>query len=182
MTEITYQLREEDIIAFVEHHWANSPTVRRSKWISWLSFLIVWLGVGYFFWFLEKDTGLIITLVITGIISAFFMPSVYRDRRRKITLKMYREGKNLALFKPISLQIDEIGLGAEAASGSSNVHWEYIERLDASADYLFLYTNAVNAIIVPKTGVVAGDFDSFAVAAQKYWHDAKSAAKVNDPQ
>jgi hypothetical protein len=97
MTEITYQLREEDIIAFVEHHWANSPTARRSKWIS-------------------------------------------------------------------------------------TIRWAYIERLDPTANHLFLYTSAVNGIIVPKVGVTAGDFDSFADAARKYWQDATAAAKANDPQ
>jgi hypothetical protein len=40
--------------------------------------------------------------------------------------------------------------------------------------------SASNAVIVPKAGVIAGDFDAFADAATQLWRDAVSAANPHD--
>jgi len=179
--EITYQLDEQDLLALSEHHRSISPTIRRARRLVLASCAATWLACTGFIWFATRDMAFAIALVIVGVLATPFVPAALRSSQRKATLKLYREGKNLTLFQPITLRIDHDGLTVDAASGNSTVRWEYIERVDSTDDHLFIYTCAVSAIVVPKAGVTAGDFDPFAAATQKFWRAAVAAGGVNDP-
>jgi hypothetical protein len=128
------------------------------------------------FWDATKNVGLGITIAVGGIIGGLLYPLVLKDQTRKALLRLYREGKNLALAKPITLRADPEELFVDAASGSSTIRWKYIERADQTTDHLFLFTSAMNAVVVPKAGVTAGDFDAFADAASKFLRNASSTA------
>jgi YcxB-like protein len=52
--------------------------------------------------------------------------------------------------QPITLRADPEELFVDAASGSSTIRWKYIERADQTTDHLFLFTSAMNAVVVPK--------------------------------
>jgi hypothetical protein len=102
------------------------------------------------FWDATKNVGLGITIAVGGIIGGLLYPLVLKDQTRKALLRLYREGKNLALAKPITLRADPEELFVDAASGSSTIRWKYIERADQTTDHLFLFTSAMNAVVVPK--------------------------------
>jgi hypothetical protein len=178
--EITYRLTEEDVAAFAERHAATSPTMRRARRRNLVIAAIAFAVLGACFWDATKDAGLGITIAVTGLIFVLLYPLVLKDQIRKATLRLYREGKNLALAKPITLRADPEELFVDAASGSSTIRWEYIERADQTTDHLFLFTSAMNAVVVPKAGVIAGDFDAFADAATKFCRDAASTANQDD--
>jgi hypothetical protein len=178
--EITYRFTEDDVVAFAERYAATSPSVRRARWRNVAISVIGSAALGACFWDATKNVGLGITIAVGGIIGGLLYPRVLKDQTRKALLRLYREGKNLALAKPITLRADPEELFVDAASGSSTIRWEYVERADQTTDHLFLFTSAMNAVVVPKAGVIAGDFDAFADAATKFCRDAASIANQDD--
>jgi YcxB-like protein len=179
--EITYRLAEDDVVAFAERYAATSPTVRRARWRNVVISVIASAALGACFWDATKDAGLGITIAVTGLIGGLLYPLVLKDQTRKATIRLYREGKNLAHAKPITLRAVPEALFSESAGGSSTILWECLERIDQTADHLFLYTSSLNAVIVPKAGVIAGDFESFADAVTRLRRDAGPAANPDDP-
>ncbi len=177
--EITYQLRPDDLLALTDDFVSRSPTVRRAfrrpvlllcTYLVLASILLGWL---------THSIELVLTILVFGGILAAFIPARMKRSQRRMTVSMYREGKNRALFLPMTLTIDRDNLSWRAASGAGHVKLEYVERVHQTGTHLLIYVNVRNAYIVPRDGVKAGDFDAFAQEVERRWRNAMDC--VDEP-
>ena len=170
--EITYQLRNEDLLALMDEFTSQSPTarriVRRTFALGCLSCSLVCLLI----WRMTGQPAIALGVFAVGIVLVAFIPLRIKRNQRRVTAAIYREGKNRALFLPMTLTVDRGGLAWRSAAGSGNLKFEYIERVRQTATHLLIYLTVRNAYIVPRDGITSGDFDSFAWEVEKRWRSA----------
>jgi hypothetical protein len=170
--EITYQLRKEDLLALNDDFASQSATFRRVVLRTSLTAMLTMIFVSFALWLLTGAVAPSLAVLVFGVLLAAFIPARIKRNQRKTAAALYREGKNRALFLPITLSVDCDSLSWESKAGSSNMKFEYVERVRQTPTHLFIYLSARNAQIVPREGIISGDFDSFAWEVQRRWKNA----------
>jgi hypothetical protein len=170
--EITYQLRKEDLLALTDDLTKRSPTarriVRRTVATSLLASALMCWGI----WVLTRLTAAVLMIFVVTTLLTALIPFRIKRNQRRTTASLYGEGRNRALFLPKTMSIDRDFLCWSAESGSGNVKFEYLERVSRSDTYLLIYLNVRFAYVVPRDGVVSGDFDAFASEVERRWKKA----------
>jgi hypothetical protein len=172
VVEITYQLRESDLLALSDDFASRSPTARRLVRRASLAVCLATGLLAFALWFFSGEAVGAAVVLLVGIIAAAFIPARFKKNQKSTTAAIYREGKNRALFLPMTLGIDRDTLTWSAASGAGYVRFEYVERVRQTASHLFIYLSVRNAYIVPRDGVISGDLESFAWEVDKRWRAA----------
>jgi hypothetical protein len=170
--EITYRLSENDLPALADDLTSRSPTARRLlRRGSFVAFFTMAL-TALLCWLLTGEPVIAGGVILIGVILAALMPARLKKNQRRVTAAVYREGRNRALFLPTTLGIDRDSLTWHSDAGSGNLKYEYLERVRHTETHLFIYTTIRNAYIVPRDGVISGDFDSFAWEIERRWRNA----------
>jgi len=173
--EIVFKLSEQDFLAFSDHHNAKSPTYRKANRRAVLSFVVMWAFGSYFVWRIIGDPVFTAAYLAIGVIAFFFVPSAVKGSRRKSATAAYREGKNRALFQEQTLRIERDVFAHESVASEGRLKWEYVEAVDVTDDFTFIYVSALAAHIIPKHGVIRGDYDAFVQEAHKRWQESTRA-------
>ena len=155
MQEFSYELKEQQYVAFNLYHSKHSQTVKRSLAIQRFVVPIVYLMMPFvmgpiFDW---SIWGLMIPFVMFAILWIVFFPPYFYWNIKRISRKMIREGKNEGLLGVHKLLIDSQGIREVTKNGEAQVHWSGIEKYGEDADNLYLYNSAMSALIVPKQAV-----------------------------
>jgi hypothetical protein len=110
-------------------------------------------------------------VAIPGLVGAlgFFLVTLYSfgpGTARRVR-RMYGEGKNRGLLGERQIELTDEGLIVRSEVGESKINWEGIEKISHSNDHTFVYTSALTAIIIPRKGIVAEDYERFVRALQE---------------
>jgi hypothetical protein len=173
--EITYQLRESDISAVTEDVASRSPTMRRQLRRTLVAFLFSFCALSFLFWIVTDDIALASMMLFLAVLAVLLMPAMTKRVRRRLVTAMVREGKNRALYLPTTLRIDRDSLTWTSESGSGHVKFAYLERVQQTPTHLLIYLSSRNAYVVPRDGVISGDFDGFAWDVERRWKSAMDA-------
>jgi hypothetical protein len=172
--ELVYKLTPNDLVALSDHRHGTSKTLRRTTLrASILSPLVFAVG-GALFWLMTGDLVLPTAFLVAGVLLFLLLPRRLRQQRRRIIEKVYGEGKNLSLFEPQTLRIEHDALASENIASTSRTKWEYIERIDVTEDRTFVYLNVLVAHVIPRHGVLRGDYEFFVDEIQRRWRQATS--------
>jgi hypothetical protein len=68
---------------------------------------------------------------------------------KKRILRMIDEGSNDSLFGPRTMTLSESGVEEISDMGESRSSWRSVEKIDETADHIYIYISAVNAYLVP---------------------------------
>ena len=177
--EITYQLRPEDLLVLSDDFVSRSRTARRAFRQPLLALCAYLVLASLLLWWLTRSIELAVMILVFGGAVAAFIPTRMKRKQRWMMGAIYREGKNRALFLPMTLTIDRESLSWRARSGAGHVRLEYLERVHQTGTHLLIYLNVRNAYIVPRDGVKAGDFDAFAQEVERRWRNAMDC--VDEP-
>ena len=79
-----------------------------------------------------------------------YFPWAYRRRFRKIVSGMVSEGKNRELFNRRRVTTSIEGISEISDLAQRSFSWPAIDKVACNDDYVFVYTSALNAIIVPR--------------------------------
>jgi hypothetical protein len=169
--EISYQLREEDLLALSDDFTSHSTTARRALRRGSLLACFYMVLVAIALWMLTGLIEILVGVITIGVVLAAFIPTRVKQNQRRAMAAIYREGRNRALFLPMTLGVDRDSLSWTSKSGSGFVKFEYIERVRQSPTHLFIYLNVRNAYVIPRDGVISGDFDAFAREVEKCWRN-----------
>jgi hypothetical protein len=172
MTEITYQLSEADLVALAEHNHKRSKTFRKTRRRAVLGAIFFFSLAALVFWLQFKDPVLSITFCAAGMLFALVFPLRLKRNLRRTVNAAYGEGKNRALFVRQTMRVEDDALVLESVAMSNRIKWEYIERVDITDDYMFVYLSALSAHVVPADGIIRGDYDYFVHEVQKRWQAA----------
>ncbi len=89
-------------------------------------------------------------LLFLAIFWVIFMPWSYKRSIKKYVRRMYSEGKNKRLICKHKLSIAPEGIVETTDIGEASIRWSAVEKVESSDKYIFIYTSAVGAIIVPR--------------------------------
>jgi hypothetical protein len=178
-----YELTKADLRAFNLHHHFHSPTARRQYYRAWFIPAFVWLLVCTVIWYLadkERGTPLrtffeLLPLFSGVLLHLAIFPWWYRRKVRKIVDGMVGEGRNRGLFSRHRVTLSQESVADSGEFGQSSTTWRAVEKVAATDEHAYIYTNALAAIIVPRrTFAAQSEFEEFVRAARGYHEKAVS--------
>lgn len=179
-----YELSKDDLRAFNLYHHSHSPTARRQYFRSWFVPAFVWLMVCAGLWYLaDRERGtplrtfLDLSPLFAGIpIYLIYFPWAYRRKLHKIIDGMVSEGRNKLLFSRHTVVLSAGCVTESGEFGQTSTVWRAVERVVRTDNYLFIYLNALAAIIVPRRAFTdVADFETFGNAARGFHANAGAA-------
>jgi hypothetical protein len=175
------EITKDDLSAFNLYHHRHSPTARRQYLLSWFVPAFIGLLVCCGIWYLadsERGTPLrtlrdLLPLFSFVPLYLIYFPWAYRRKLRKIVAGMVSEGQNRGLFSRHRVTISPEGVADASEHGQSSTAWRAVERVAAADEYVYIYTNALAAIIVPRRAFAGpSQFEEFVRTARGYHEKA----------
>ena len=78
-----------------------------------------------------------------------FYPRGVEAMARRSTQKLYAEGRNAGMLGPTTVTIEPEWLSEASSEREVRTRWRSVEKMDLTADYIFLYVTGFSAVIVP---------------------------------
>lgn len=181
--KVQYEINQEDLSAFSLYHYSHSPAARRQYLRSWLVPAFILLLVCTGIWYVvdrERGTPLrtfldLIPLFCSVPLYLIYFPWAYRRNIRNVMARMVTEGQNRGLFCHHEVTISPDGITESNEFVQTTSAWRAVERVAHNSGYIFIYTNAVAAIIIPRRAFAAStEFDEFLRIATDYHRNAVS--------
>jgi hypothetical protein len=169
VTEIDYELTQDDLIAFHMHALKNSPTVKRFARRTRVMYVILILVMAALTTPWSSGVALAGFVVGAGtfILGAWLFTNTLT--RRAIKDQVSREIPEKGQLGRHHMRIDETGVYESTAVGETRVAWAGIDRIDRDEDAIFIYTTPHAAHMIPRRAFATPDAaDSFADLAESY--------------
>ena len=176
---IGYTLREQDLEAFSQHQYYDSPTFIRQHHRFYLTAPVILMVAG-----LLGGLGLgkpvFFALSALGISWLLWSPGSDRRRPREHAVSLYREGENRSLLGPHVLVAEPEGLRTLGPyRDEALVEWSAIERIEAPGNHLYVYVKGTSALIVPEETVSEGSYSQFRAECER--RTAQHRARLEPP-
>lgn len=171
--KLEYKVSLEDIITFNRNHLAASPTMQRNLLIVRLVWALTPLVAVSAIMYFENATPEKMMSVISAIALLFtapvflFYPVYHRWCCARQIRKIYSEGENRGLLGDHEMRIEGDSFFEKTEGSESKVSLASIEKVITADEHAYIYVGAAQAHVIPRNGVVAGDFDQFIEAIKK---------------
>ena len=167
MSEIEYEVREKDLIAFNEHQMQGTESLQKvmRRHQAVIPGVVVIGALVLFFFY--KD---ILTAAFVGAAAVawgFAAPAYLKWIWRKQLRKLYSEEEKVAILGQCSLKIEKDALVEASQNGESRIAWSDILRVEVSKNYAFIFTSIDSALIVPRATVKKGNLHEFVKLADE---------------
>lgn len=161
MTEIEFEVREQDLLAFNEHRLTESPTLQKSvrRHQGMIPGIISLIALAL--WLVYQDTlsavfaGLF--AVAWGLAAPFF---IKKSTLSKIK-QLYTDADRAAALGKRTLRIGPKTLTEVTPSGESSLHWSEVLRVEMVKKYAFVFVDVDAALIIPRATITKGDLHEF---------------------
>ncbi|MEY4195379.1 MAG: hypothetical protein RLZZ226_1747 [Pseudomonadota bacterium] len=167
MTEIEYELREQDLIAFNEFQLKKSDAIQkrmRRHQILLPGFLAI---IAMVVWLYFQDTLAFMYIGLLALFWAVATPLYFRWSTRRQIRKLYSEEEKLNLFGVNRLRIEPRQLVEINRNGESGIGWDEVLRIETNRHYAFLFIGIDSALIIPRATVKTGDLHEFVKEADQ---------------
>ncbi|MBF8984094.1 YcxB family protein [Lutibacter sp. B2] len=149
--KIYYQLTEQDYVDFNLFHMNNSKSLKKSILVQRLIGPLIFIMSCFI---APKITNMPLwywtsIMVVMSMLWFAFYPKQIERRCKKQVLKMLSEGQNRSLLAKGTLLVDEKGIIKSNEYGESNLKWNTINKIEVTNRHIFIYQNAISAIVVP---------------------------------
>lgn len=155
-------------IAWVDHWVATTPmaraAARRSLMVTVLVVMIVTLAGWIVFktWtILAAGGGALVWLVTQH-------GKLFRARVRKDSGAASTELGDLRIGSEQRVEAGPDGLRVASPASDCIMSWRAVQSVDAGPDHAFLGLGQIRAVVIPRAGLIEGDFDAF-VSAARHW-------------
>lgn len=147
MTEISYDVGPDDIVAFNETHMATAPAMRRQLGQVRFMGLAVFMLTAVLFVVLDN---LVTAAAIAGagLLFALIFPLILRPIARGMIRSML--GSDSKLFGRHRAVLDESGVLETTPSGENRTAWSAVERIEVTERHVFVYTSPTSALTIPR--------------------------------
>lgn len=167
MTEIEYEVREKDLIAFNEHQLAGTERLQKimRRHQAIMPGVIVTISLFLFFYFED-----VLSAAYVGIIAVAWgigVPLLLRWNWRRQIRKMYTEEEKAAAVGHYTLRVDRDHLVEITPSGESKIAWGELLRVEVTRKYGFIFISLDSALIIPRGTISRGDFKEFVIKADE---------------
>jgi hypothetical protein len=161
MTEIEYEVREQDLLAFNDHQLQNSESLQKSlrRHQGFVPGLLSVIAL--FLWFYYQDTLSAIYVGVTAVAWGLLTPLFLKWQLRRQIRKMYTEEEKACILGAYKLRSEEDALVEVSREGESRVKWSDILRVEVTRRYAFIFVTLDTALIVPRRTVKSGNLHEF---------------------
>jgi len=153
MTEIQYEVREKDLIAFNEHLLENSDriqkTIRRHQ--AMIPGVIALIALLLFFYFKDIPSAIYVILIAMG--WGLGVPFFLKWNMRKQLRQMYSEEEKTCILGQYTLRAEKYHLVDISAYGLSKLRWKKVLRIEVEKKYVFVFVTLDSALIIPRDTV-----------------------------
>jgi ABC-type multidrug transport system fused ATPase/permease subunit len=168
LLKIRYKTTLDDVLELASFHYSISPNLQRSlqiaRWISVILFVLLAI-IGL----IMKSKYLAFGGLIFAIGYFFYIGNSHRKRYLKNFTRMYEKVPQKSQIGEHKLSFNDIGITEESAASVGTTAWRGIERIKSTPDHTFIYVGPVSAYVIPRAGVIEGDYNSFvAELVQRY--------------
>lgn len=176
-----YEITKDDLLAFNLYHYQHSPTARRQYLGLWLVPAFIWLLVCTGIWYLSdrgRGTPLRAFLELLPLFCGapaylIVFPWTYRRKLRKMVDSMVGEGRNRGVFGRHRVTISSESVSESGEHGQTSTTWRAVERVAATDERAYIYTNALAAIVVPcRAFADSSQFEEFVRTARGHHENA----------
>jgi hypothetical protein len=167
MTEIEYEVREQDLIAFNEHQLQNSQKLQKSmrRHQATLPGIIAVIAMILFFYFKDLQSAVYVALIALG--WGFGVPLYLKWNWRQQLRKMYSEEEKACVLGRCALRVEQDELVEITPSGESRMPWAEVLRIESTKKYAFVFVSADAALIIPRATLKKGDLHEFVKRADE---------------
>lgn len=167
MNEISYEVRERDLIAFNEHLAQESDELRkqfRRHQAQLPGFMVL---VSLLLWFYYKDSLSALYVAAIALAWGFGVPAYMKWSMRRQIRSLYSSDAKQSILGMFSLRIEPSDLVEINSTGEARTPWRDILRIEATKKYAFVFVAPQAALIIPRATVSKGDLHEFVRAADE---------------
>jgi len=161
MTEIQYELRERDLLAFNDHQLKNAEKLQKTLRLHQATIPGILSLIAMFVWFYYQDS---LTAATIGVVAAGWglgAPYFLKWSTRRRIAAMYTQEEKDRILGEYTLRIESNELVEISKSGESRIKWADVLRIEASKNYAFIFVALDSALIIPRQTVKKGDILEF---------------------
>jgi hypothetical protein len=158
MTEIQYELRERDLLAFNDHQLKNAEKLQKTLRLHQATI------PGFYY----QDS---LTAATIGGVAAFWglgAPYYLKWITRQRIARMYSDEEKARILGEYTLRIEPHDLVEISKSGESRIKWADVLRIEAAKNYAFVFVALDSALIIPRQTVKKGDILEFFKEADQH--------------
>ncbi|TAN49920.1 MAG: YcxB family protein [Methylococcaceae bacterium] len=162
MTEIEYEVREQDLYAFNEHLLQESKPMQKALRLHQvvvpgiLSLLVLGL------WFYLQAVIPAIILMVVAMVWAGAAPYIFLWSARRQLRSLYTEEEKVSAQGRYTLRVEPTSLVEVSPDGqSAHVNWSSVLRVEATKNYAFIFLSLNTALVVPRATIKNGDLHEF---------------------
>jgi hypothetical protein len=147
---VSFDTTLDDIHAFNAHYAQTAALPQRSRKMVrgaltlTLGSLMFALGIGFH---LPAPFWIISILILFGWWRLY--PRRVEAMTRRSTQRLYAEGRNAGMLGPTTVTIEPEWLSEASSEREVRTRWRSVERMDLTAEHIFLYVTGFSAVIVP---------------------------------
>lgn len=157
MTEIDYEVREKDLIAFNEHLLENNERIQKviHRHQALIPAIIAVIALILFFYF--KDIPSAIYAILLSMAWGLGVPFFLKWNMRKQIRQMYSDTEKANILGRYTLKADPSGLVEVGANGETNkLSWKNVLRVEVEKKYVFVFISLKEALIIPRDTLAKG--------------------------
>lgn len=161
MTELEYEVREQDLLAFNEHQLQYSQELMKAITRN-QSMIPGFIGViALFYWFYYQDVLTSFWIGIIGVSWGLVVPTYIRWNVLGRIRKSYSAEDKKNLLGSYTLREEPRALIEITPTGENRVEWPDVLRVEATKKYAFIFVDVNEALIIPKKTVKKGKWKNF---------------------
>jgi hypothetical protein len=167
MTEIQYELRESDLLAFNDHQLKSTATLQKSLRRHQASIPGFMILIALFVWFYYQDTLTAAWVGITGAVWGVVAPWYLRWNTRRKIARLYTEEDKARILGEYTLRLEPKELVEISKDGESRIKWADVLRIESNKNYAFIFVSLDSALIIPRKTVKQGNIIEFYKEAEE---------------
>lgn len=154
MFKFNYTLSDNDYFEYNVFHAFNSPFGKKNALIARFLFPVLFIMIGLILGFLMTDD--IATWcfpILFGLVAVYWLIFFKRFMTKQIKKNMNRVKKTgkLPYHKEITISFEDDLIIQTTQNGEAKTKYSAIERIAISKNAIYIYINAVQAILIPFT-------------------------------
>lgn len=161
MTEIEYEVRESDLIAFNDNQLQSTNVMKRSITRNQAQIPGAIMCIALFYWFYYQDVISTFYIAAIGIAWGFLSPTYIRWSVLRRIQRKYSDEDRKKILGSYKLREEARGLVEITPSKETTVDWSEVLRVELTKKHAFIFVDINEALILPKKTVQKGDFDKF---------------------
>lgn len=165
-------LQMDDLVAFNQYYFWNSPATRRVKLYTRWGLPLAWLLIIVLFALVHWAVILIVSLFFCSL-WMFRYPRFMNESVRMRVPKAYRDMQQKSLFLSKTVSLHPEYLHEYGVSGEERTNWMYVEKVVKTDQMILIFTGPTRANIIPRRCFPTQE------AYEAFFHEAESLRERN---